>query len=271
MTSGSGADLSNSELLSKLVQLIKKESEDIKTEIRQEIQEIRKENTRILGLIKQQDDKIEYLEQKNLQLERAVRKNNVLVFGLDVDAKTTNLVNVVIQKLNNLLETNLSVEDVNNIYVIKSEKNCPVKIELVSYLKKQQVFHNIHKLKKSGVFIVHDLCPKDQEINKILQKHRKAAKAKNYTAKIIGNKLIINGDTYSVDELENEDYVMGSNNPSAPDTPTANITGTPFQRSSVSPSSKPQTKKAKIELVKETTTDQVFRKTRLQSQSRYKL
>ncbi|CAH1959925.1 unnamed protein product [Acanthoscelides obtectus] len=88
----SSNDLSNTELLSKLVELIKKESNSVKSEIKQEIQEIKLENAKILNLVKQQDEKLELLEksykkleQQNLQLERATRKNNILVFGLEVD------------------------------------------------------------------------------------------------------------------------------------------------------------------------------------------
>ncbi|CAH2012685.1 unnamed protein product [Acanthoscelides obtectus] len=105
----SSNDLSNTELLSKLVELIKKESNSVKSEIKQEIQEIKLENAKILYLVKQQDEKLELLEksykkleQQNLQLERAVRKNNILVFGLEVDSKTANLADIATGKLNDL-------------------------------------------------------------------------------------------------------------------------------------------------------------------------
>nr|CAI5858551.1 unnamed protein product [Callosobruchus analis] len=115
MTSASGADLSNSELLTKLVELIKKESNNIKTEIKQDIQEIKTENAKILERIKQQEEKIEQLgqtnkklQQENLYLEGATRKSNILVFGLEVNSKTAHLVDVVTEKLNSLLGINIS-------------------------------------------------------------------------------------------------------------------------------------------------------------------
>nr|CAI5843663.1 unnamed protein product [Callosobruchus analis] len=129
MTSASGADLSNSELLTKLVELIKKESNNIKTEIKQDIQEIKTENAKILERIKQQEKKIEQLEQtnkklqqENLYLERATRKNNILVFGREVNSKTAHLVDAVTEKLNNLLGINISQQDLRNLYVIQTKE-----------------------------------------------------------------------------------------------------------------------------------------------------
>ncbi|CAH2012506.1 unnamed protein product [Acanthoscelides obtectus] len=125
----SSNDLSNTELLSKLVELIKKESNSVKSEIKQEIQEIKLENAKILNLVKQQDEKLELLEksykkleQQNLQLERAIRKNNILVFGLEVDSKTANLADIATGKLNDLLGINISNNDLQNIYGIAKTK-----------------------------------------------------------------------------------------------------------------------------------------------------
>nr|CAI5870563.1 unnamed protein product [Callosobruchus analis] len=288
MTSASGADLSNSELLTKLVELIKKESNNIKTEIKQDIQEIKIENAKILERIKQQEEKIEQLEQtnkklqqENLYLERATRKNNILVFGLEVNSKTAHLVDVVTEKLNNLLGINISQQDLRNLYVIQT-KEFPVKVEFISYYKKQEIFQNVYKLKNSKVFVVHDLCEKDRQTNKILQNHRKAAKAKNIPAKIIGDRLIVNGDTYTVDMLE-------ANNQSIPTTPSDDITEEnedvfnkstndgmtstavastyTSSRPSTSPGDKPPTKKSKQDTSKQMV-EQLSRKTRLQSQTR---
>ncbi|CAH1962125.1 unnamed protein product [Acanthoscelides obtectus] len=58
----SGKDLINTELLSKLVELIKEESNNVKSEIKQEIPEIKLENAKILKLVKQQHEKLELLE-----------------------------------------------------------------------------------------------------------------------------------------------------------------------------------------------------------------
>nr|CAI5826835.1 unnamed protein product [Callosobruchus analis] len=57
----SGADLTNIELLTKLVELIKKESNTVKTEIKQEIQEVRFESSTILNNVREQDEKLEQL------------------------------------------------------------------------------------------------------------------------------------------------------------------------------------------------------------------
>lgn len=96
-------------------------------------------------------------------------------------------------------------EDINNLYRIGRSTNSPVLIEFISYLKKTFVFKNASKLKGSNISIFHYLCPEDREEHKILRIHLKIAKEKNLQAKIKGNRLEINGESYTVEKLEKEE------------------------------------------------------------------
>ena len=120
-------ELSNNQLYEKLIEAIKAESRSTKQEIKEEI---KSENARILDILEQQNEKIKeletkynHLEQKYLTLERQTRKNNVVIFGLQVNEQD-NLLQLVIQKFEELLQVKLSELDLNNVYQIKNEQTC---------------------------------------------------------------------------------------------------------------------------------------------------
>lgn len=148
------------------------------------------------------DQRVEALSVRCTNSERARRKNNVVVFGLEIGDQ---LVNNTISEINRLLELNIQEQDINNIYYVgKQERKRGIVIEFVSYLKKLSIFKNVKKLKGTKVAIVNDLIPEDRLINKILVKHLKIAKQENKQARIRGNLLEIEGKKYTADQLENK-------------------------------------------------------------------
>lgn len=56
-------------------------------------------------------------------------------------------------------------------------------------------------MKGTNIYITQDLCKEDREDQKILRDNLKSAKSKNLPTKIIGKKLQINGDIYTIDQL----------------------------------------------------------------------
>ncbi|KAG5864044.1 hypothetical protein JTB14_003194 [Gonioctena quinquepunctata] len=74
-------------------------------------------------------------------------------------------------------------------------------LDLVSNLKKFEIFSNLFLLKDTGVSFVEDLPFEDRQDRKILVAHLKAAKSKNLVAKIRKNTLVIDGEVFSLTEL----------------------------------------------------------------------
>lgn len=199
------SQMNSNDLFTKLVEFIKSENEKTKQDINNTFQT---ETNKIISCIEQQNKKIETLEKnykslenKYLVLERQIRKNNIIIFGL-APTEQENLATFVLEELNNLLQTTLSESDLNNIYVLKTQNGTPIKLEFTSYLKKQQIFQNLSKLKGTKISIVHDQCYEDRVKTKVLTRHLKEARSKSYLAKIKGQKLIINGVAYEAEELE---------------------------------------------------------------------
>lgn len=217
---------SNDELYNKILNALKQQTDELKTDIRN----LEVKITKQAEFTEKKLNQIENVQNKIindiLQLERTARKNNIVIFGLQAE---DDLLNTVLKTLNTLLKLNLCEGDINNIYKINKKKDSPIKIEFISYLKKKLIFERLSELKGKNIFINNDLCKEDQEENKILRGHLKEAKQKGYKVIIKNRKLIINNETYSVKQLEEENLEVtpniiendkNRNNNSAPSTPT---------------------------------------------------
>lgn len=204
-------DLTNKDLLEKLMQAINIIREEGKTNKEELKQEIKAENSKVLKILEEQAHKInnlttkyDELELRCTNLERFYRKNNIILFGLEIPNGST-LLNYTLEKLTELLGIPLNDTDINNIYKLRGDKIPPIKLEFVTYLKKNLVIKNRHKLKGTKIFIAHDLSPEEREQQKVLTTHLKLARSKNYMAKIKGNTLQINDEIYSLEQLRDID------------------------------------------------------------------
>lgn len=85
--------------------------------------------------------------------KRSQNKNNIILFGL----KKKNDEILVCKELTRLLDIRLEESDINDFFPLGRTENCPIKVELISYLKKRLIFKNTKKLKGTGVSITNDL------------------------------------------------------------------------------------------------------------------
>lgn len=183
---------------------------DIKTLLNEQTKDIKKDIKRnfkhIESKIYKNSKKITELEKRCLYLERKIRKNNIIIFGLNISDE--NLVTNTILKLNTYLESNITENDINNIYKLNKNEKSPIIVEFIRYLRKAEIFKNIEKLKalkEHNISISNDLCMIDRQNQKILREHYKCAKEKNLNTKIRGHKLIIEDKVYTAEELEKAD------------------------------------------------------------------
>lgn len=178
-----------------LTEVIKAQSEGIKKQF-QETVTSRDENV---------NKELEILKKRCIFLERKFKKNNIIIYGLPKINETHKLLKHTLKVLNESLGTSISAGDINNIYKVGQSENPPVILEFATFLKKITLFQDKKKLKnlkETGITINNELCVEDREENKILRYHLKNARAQNHEAKIVGYKLIINGDVYTAKELE---------------------------------------------------------------------
>lgn len=178
--------------LTAIEELLKKQTESINQNIN---------NT--LRRLQNSENNICKLKKRCLYLERRIRKNNIVIFGLTVDG--SEIVEQTISKLNELFGLNVTTKDINNIYKIGKSSNPPIVVEFVSFLLKKQVFHDTDKLKAlrgTNISVANDLCEEDRQEQKVLRKHLKVARSDNKQARIVGNKLEVEGRLYTAAELE---------------------------------------------------------------------
>lgn len=187
------------DLYNKILQALKAQTDDLKNDIQQINIQISREAALTREKISTIESNQSKLENNILHLERVARKNNIIIFGLEIEER--DLVSSVIDKLNDLLEINLCENDINDIYKLNKQKIAPIKIEFVSFLKKKIVLGSVKKLKGKKIYINHDLCKADQEKGKILRSHLKQAREKGYNAYIKKGKVIINNETFAPEEL----------------------------------------------------------------------
>lgn len=214
---------------------IQRDNKEIKTDVKQIKDDISNQFIQINKLI----NKVDILEAENTKLKeklvqthKKIIKNNIIIFGIpeNEEAKLF-FIDIIKVKLN----VDLAENDINNIYrigAVKGIKPRAVNLELVRNIKKQEIFQNVTKFKGTGISISNDLIEEERQQQKLLYKHYKSAKDKNYQAKLIKNKLIINGEEFTYNSLkeigepeEGREYftsVVRRNN-SAPASPTINF------------------------------------------------
>lgn len=184
----------------KLFEEIKKNKTDLKHFI--EASEIR-----ILLKIEEINERVKTLEKENEGLkkkveymERDIKKNSILIYGLDLEEDYT--VDHVCTKLRNILEIPLSSLDINDYSILNIPKH-PLKINFITNIKKREIFKNCKKLKGTNIGISNDLTYNQRQDYKILKEHLKVAREKKeQTAFIRNNKLHIGNDEYTVETLK---------------------------------------------------------------------
>lgn len=144
----------NDAAVKKIMDEIQKNKEELKNAIKAS-------ETRLLLTHENLKTKVHDLEKENFSLrnkveflEKGSKENNIVIFGIDLDEEVS--VEHVLQELNNRLEIDITYKDINNIYRLGKNKECPVETAFISYLTKKNVLQNAKKLKGSGISIVHD-------------------------------------------------------------------------------------------------------------------
>nr|CAI5829370.1 unnamed protein product [Callosobruchus analis] len=183
-----------------------KQTAEIKEEIRKEIEEISlKFKKEIDAKVSEFELKYTELKQKYEQLETELRKNNIIIFGLETAERET-LRDVVIDKVNSLLQLTLTSKDINDIYTIgKQSTKKPIVVKLTSYLMKQDILKKCRLLKGTGIAISVELTLEERQEQKILRQHLKRARSMKLNAFIKNKKLIINGEEYTAQQLSREE------------------------------------------------------------------
>lgn len=178
----------------------------IKGELKSIIEET---EVRLVSKLDQFSNRLDKLEKENHEiksriefLERNQKRNNVVIFGLKKEINQISPENIC-SKLNQVLDTNLAASDINNAYALGNHDNSPIKVELLSYWRKNSVIKNCFKLKGTRISIAHDLTIQQRQENQTLRRQLNIAKRdKNIKCYIKQNKLHLNEQVYTPEDLK---------------------------------------------------------------------
>ena len=181
----------------------KKQYEELKTEIAR----LKADVLEDIKFCKESYEKIQVESrierQKLLNLERKVKKYNLIFYGLqfeesEVNEKVTDLINTI-------LKVNCTKKDFRDIYYFGKkigDKPRPVLVEVLYYSLKLEVLKHSFHLKGTGISVDNDYATEDYEKRKFLKEQLKLARDRKYNVKIKGLSLIVNGEKYSYEQLK---------------------------------------------------------------------
>lgn len=209
MNEGDLQNISNGDIYRLLI-AIQKQNEDvlkqnsvIKTNIEEMKRsvdiEIKKLKVDITNLEKENST----LKSQLLETGRRLRKYNIVIHGIKEEIDD-NLLQVVLEIIRNKLNIQASTEQIRDAFRLGKKNNKqqrPILVELQSYFLKNEILKNCSKLKGSKIYISQDFTPYDLKVNKVLRDHMLLARNQKYAAKIKNNILIVNGDTYTYEQL----------------------------------------------------------------------
>ena len=188
---------------------IQQQNENLKNELKQEIQSVKNDFSQQLTKITKESlslrEENTVLREKVTVLERKNKKYNLIVNGLEESESEVNDIQGFLDIINNKLQVDCRFADLRDIYRFgkkQAEKHRPLFVELISYKLKIEILNKAKELKGTRIFISHDYTPEDYEQQKVLRKNLAIAKANNCQAFIKKNTLFINGKPFTVDSLK---------------------------------------------------------------------
>ncbi|KAF4532489.1 hypothetical protein B566_EDAN003065, partial [Ephemera danica] len=200
--------------LSKIRITIKEYKEECKSqykEMQEEITTLKEANRELLDMVNTQ--------------ESLLRKNNILIHGIDENDKLS--AEQVVRNICSDLHVDLSSDSITEVFRIGRNKGKrPIVCKFTSFNKKKEIMDKNRALQSNQYYINHDLSKQHRDAKKYLKPYRDHAMKNNLTAYIRGTNLIINGQSWTFDELRQNfgddigaaqtTHMAGDNTPALP-------------------------------------------------------
>jgi hypothetical protein len=168
-----------------VVTSVKSDTEIMKTEL----QNFKERFEKCEKLVKElQADKVS-MQQRLTQLERYVRRKNVIIFGVPETVSDTQAVETVMKDKLGLRQ----VPEYEAAFRLgKQAEKRPILVRLCHQWDKDEIMSNVSKLKGTRVVVSDDLTPEEQALRRTTVAAAKAAQARNIPCKVRRTGLLIN-------------------------------------------------------------------------------
>lgn len=189
------------EKIEKMFEKLEMKMQNIDEKLEHIIQEVgstKEENKKLKVQIENQENRIQFLE-------RELRKNNLIIQGIQDDEEENveqieEKVGLVIKNIGaNIYK---EIEEVRRLGKYQINKTRPILIKLTKNKIKNEILKNTKYLKGSDIWIDSDYPRNIQEERKQLIPHLKEAKMKGQKVQLKYNKLIIENKVYGVENLK---------------------------------------------------------------------
>lgn len=171
-------------------QMYKFELEKLGNSLKKQFRAVTQKCAELETSIKQKDARIE-------QLERTIKRNNIIVYGLKEAAKETfEERSACITDLGRLLSTHIDFSEAFRIGKPKQDANRPLLIKFLRYRDKIAILEAAREAKLTGVSISDDMTVTERKIRSALVIEKKRVKEGSPAAvcKIRGNRLFVQAD-----------------------------------------------------------------------------
>lgn len=181
--------------------LFKKHCDALGDELKSEIRALREEVYLQRNRVQTLEEENQVLRNRVNQLDRRSRQNNLIIHGLrGVDGMEEN----VKKTLEESLEVQIHQFAVSDIHRLGKDRKGPILLELNSSIVKQNILQKVSKLKGTAISISPDYTLEEREQRRILVKRMKESIEERNSARIEGNKLIINNKQYTLQQIIEE-------------------------------------------------------------------
>jgi hypothetical protein len=138
------------------------------------------------------------------QLERHIRRNNMVIFGVDKNiAPEAALIQIATERLG-LAEA----PDIECAYRIgKQTENRPILVKFYNQQDKHAIMSNVRLLKGTKIVIIDDLTPEEQAMRRTILSAARAARDKGISCKVRRTGLLVNENFIPAVELSNEAWM----------------------------------------------------------------
>lgn len=199
---------SNSEMnrIEKMFQLINNNMGKMNNKldaITKEMRQLKQENNELKNKLIIHEDKIE-------QLEREIRKKNIVVKGIpdeeeENEEKGREKINTVILKMGVEIDEKTEVDEIRRIGKYDSNRTRPILVKFTKESTKMKILRSARKLKGTDIWVDEDYPKNIQEERRELIQKMKEARNKGETAILRYNKLIINNEIYKKQRKEKQE------------------------------------------------------------------
>lgn len=182
---------------------IEQKIDNINVELRSlqsENQDRRRENEQLRETINRQNKKIE-------MLEREMKRKNLIIFGV-VEEEGENMevrqrkIKEVVNRTGIEIEPKEDIAEIRRIGRREKDKERPLIVELMREDKKSEIIKSTRNLRGTKWSISEDYPKEIQLQRKQLLKHMKIARSMGHRATVIYDKVIIDGEQYTLEDLE---------------------------------------------------------------------